>query len=361
MNDFLILPKFSLRPSQFSLYNEFVRKSGSSNTWENPIENKRKRLDNLRTSDKDIVKYFPELAKKAGEINRFHNWQISPSGRKTLQHKINWLYFLSKSRYKKSVSGKFINNFKLNFLTLTLPSTQVHNTAAITKECLNQFLVEMKQRFGMENFVWRLEFQKNGNVHYHLVTDTFCDFFLVRKIWNRILSKLGYVQAYTKKHVFLKLSEYCEMYSNGGQIDFDTLKDRYIKGKRNNWKVPNTVDVKSVSSAKKIAFYISKYFGKKNENQNPCNELDNEENSKGLRLWFCSRSLSKLDKISDYCEAQSIDLFSIISKATDKFKAVTEYCTTIYYSFKSLLLDGKQIIGQLLREYAYSLNYKPAI
>ena len=47
--------------------------------------------------------------------------------------------------------------------------------------------------------------QKNGNVHYHIVTDCFMDFHIVQKIWNRCIDKLGYVQEYSKKHNLMTL------------------------------------------------------------------------------------------------------------------------------------------------------------
>lgn len=52
-----------------------------------------------------------------------------------------------------------------------------------------------------------------------------------------------------------------------------------------------------------------------------CNELDNENNSFSIRLWYCSRSLSRLQSINDYKENILIDWFELL-KGVDKVKQV---------------------------------------
>jgi hypothetical protein len=349
-NRFISVPCVSLTPNRLSMYNKIV-----------PA------YETVKASDKNSVlarakNVISNLANsETGKISRWHNYQLSQSARKSMQLKINWLYFMSKSRYKKNLEGKEIYNFKINFMTLTLPSAQIHPTSVITKECFNQFLTEIRERFSMVNYVWRLEFQKNGNVHYHIVTDVFCEFHIVQKIWNRCIGKLGYVKAYHDKHSLMSLNDYVNAYSNEGKVPFDVLKKRFFRGKALNWSSPNSVDVKSVGSGKKIAFYISKYFGKKQNDRSACNALDNEENSQGIRLWFCSRSLSKLDKITDFYDNTKFDFLYIVTCASDTLQVVHDYCTSYFFSFSSLLAEGKEIIYRVLTNYAKGTGYSPAI
>ena len=199
-NPIIFVPSFSLTPHRLSLFNRrFKRQENVVSTKPTLTrDEKNKLLANLHGGE-----YTKET--------RYHNFTISEHARKTMILKIQWLYFMAKSRYKKSITGKEIHNFKLNFITLTLASKQVHPTAQITKECFNQFMVELRERYKIENYVWRLEFQKNGNVHYHIVTDCYTDFHIVQKVWNRCQEKLGYVTAYQKKHVTIKLI-------NGGSV-----------------------------------------------------------------------------------------------------------------------------------------------
>lgn len=350
MEDIIYIPSFSLNPSSLSLYNSrFLRYPSES--AESKKVTKSQRIEALKNIYGD--NYTPEA--------RYHNFKISEQSHKNIMQKINWLYFLAKSKSVKTLSGKEIYNFKINFITLTLPAMQKHPTSLITTKCLNQFLIEIKKLYSVENLVWRLEFQNNGNVHYHIVTDVYMDYYIVLKHWNRIVNKLGYVDRYADKHRKMSLQEYVETYNKGGKYDFATMKNRYIKGRSFDWQVPNSVDVKPVTSGKIIAYYIAKYFSKKDKGGPICNEHDTKENSMGLRLWFCSRSLSKLKKIRDFVPAFDIDVLSIILKCKKVFKAVHEYCTTFFYDFTQLENEGKAVLSKLLRDYAFNLGYKPAL
>ncbi len=345
----ILIQSFSLNPSRLSLYNTLVKPLSSGNFVKEKLTPKQ-RLDALKNI------YGEEYTTE----KRFHNFELSESARKNMIAKINWLYFLAKPKHIKTYSGKDIYNFKINFITLTLPSKQKHSTSVILKECLNQFITEMRERVKLHNYVWRLEFQKNGNVHFHIVTDVYIDFFLTQKVWNRIINKLGYVDAYQEKHNKMTLFDYAAEYSNHGRVNFDTLKKRYAKGKAINWKEPNSTDVISVSNGKKIAFYISKYFSKKEKSGTKCNELDNIENSMGLRLWFCSRSLSAMKKITDFVPAFKIDLLALVKTAKDLFVVVHDFCTSFYYTFAELENKAKGILHKILKDYSLEMGYSPA-
>lgn len=350
MEEYIFLESFSLTPHRLSIYNTKVRRNPSDDPSEKKLSaaEKNKILANLHGGE-----YTAQT--------RWHNFTISEQARKTMMLKINWLYFMAKSRYKKAISGVEIHNFKLNFITLTLSGKQEHPTAEITEKLFNQFLVEIRKIYKIENYVWRLEFQKNGNVHYHIVTDTYTDFHIVLKIWNRIQDKLGYVAKYTKKHIVMTLNDYVNAYNDNGKVSFDTLKYRYARGKASSWKIPNSVDVKSVSSGKKISFYISKYFSKKENKNNACNPLDNKENSIGLRLWFCSRSLSKLTAIRDFVPAFNFNLLEHLYTAKDIFYVAHDFCQSWFYSISSLVNTSKAVVSQLLRSYATESGYQCSV
>lgn len=309
----------------------------------------------------DVVKGMEVKKAKVVRSNaiekKFHNFELSSISRKKIIKKISWLFQCAKSKSVKSYSGKEIYNFKVNFITLTLPSKQIHPTSQITKDCFERFLNEMRTRCKMANYVWRLEFQNNGNVHYHLVTDTYIDYSLVLKVWNRIINYLGYVDAYCEKMSKLTFHEYVSLFPN---VDFEVLNKRYIKGRANKWKCPNSVDVKNANSQKNISMYISKYFSKKKTNAVKCNELDNEENSFGLRLWFSSRSLSKMDTITQFVEAVDIPLEAVISTCKDVLKVVHDYCVVYYYDFNNLSTYYKELLGKLFGDYQRERGYIPS-
>ena len=346
---YVFLPSFSLDPTKVTSFNSvFVanKKNGTVKSIHEFKSRRKNKFENITSNNK--IK------------RQNHNFTISDNAYRNLKRKINWLYYLSKSKSVITSKGKQIYNFKIGFLTLTLPTKQKHPTSYITKNLLNQFLTEIRQLTKMENYVWRLEFQKNGNVHYHLVTDTFLDYELTKKTWNRILYNHGYVQDYQKKFSKMSLSEYNKYTNPDNKKEFKKVAISYFKGKACNWSQPPSIDIKSVISNKAIANYISKYFAKSSDDNPIKNELDNDDNSKSIRLWFCSRSLSKLKTITNFCEAVDYDIFAIVSHCKETKKIVGKYATSIYFDVKNFIGNSRKWIELLLKGYANQQNYIPS-
>lgn len=298
-----------------------------------------------------------EKTKKVMPEKKFHNFEISKAAQNNIRQKITWLYQLSKSTYCKSSSGKEIFNFKMSFFTLTLPSVQKHCTSFITQNCLNQLFTELREDSLIKNYVWRLEFQKNGNVHYHIASDVFVDYEKLRSMWNRILSKYGYVKEYRDKMKSMSLNDYVTNYRDDKKNDFKTLAKRYAHGVKTDWTEPPTVDVISCTTGKAISMYISKYFNKKEKSGVQKNHLDNEDNSKGLRLWFCSRGLSRLKTISEFVEIAPIPFENLVSCIDKSKKIIYDYCQVIYFNYSQASNYVKRELYAIYHAYALSKNY----
>lgn len=291
---------------------------------------------------------------------QFHNFELSKQASKTLIDRISFMYQLAKSRYKKTSSGKEIFNFKMSFFTLTLPSEQKHPTAKITKDCLNQFWIELQKKYNVVNYVWRLEFQKNGNVHYHCVSDSYVDYLELQTIWNRCIAKLGYVRDFQKKFEKMSWLTYYNLYHKNGVEDAKQLAKRYMNGKNSGWSAPPTVDVKSATSNKSVSLYIAKYFLKKEKTGVKNNPLDNEENSKSMRLWYCSNSVSRLSSIQIFLDDWRGIVADAIAGDTSVKEVFTDWCRIIYFQYQKLATDVKAIFQKIIQEHRQEINYTPA-
>jgi len=346
---YIFLPSFSLEPNKVTSYNSVFIRDREKNEIRSIHD-----LKSKRALGHESTKTETSIVRKA------HNFTISDNAYRTLKRRINWLYYLSKSKQVTTYTGKNIYNFKMAFITLTLPSKQRTCTKDVTNQLLNPFLIELRRITKMENYVWRLEFQENGNAHYHLVTDTYVDYLLIRRLWNRILKNNGYIKPYQEKFSKLNLSEYNKLTNPQGKTEFKIIAQRYAKGKAENWEQPPSVDVKSVISNNAISNYISKYFSKTDEKKPLKNEHDNAENSENLRLWFCSRSLSKLKSISGFCEAVLYDIFALVSYAEKKRKVISKFAITTYFDITSIQGKARKFISMLLKDYSIKQGYIPA-
>lgn len=348
-NPYIFIPSFSLEPNKLTSFNSVFIRDFANETIRSVHELKRTGANK-----------FKEIRSENVIKRQSHQYTISDNAHRTLKRRINWLYYLAKSKSVKTSSGKSIYNFKIGFITLTLPSKQRTPTADVTKNLLNNFLTEIRQKTSMANYIWRLEFQKNGNVHYHIVTDVYLDYKLILLVWNRILKLNGYITDYQAKFTKLNLSAYNKKVNPDGKTDFSVIAKRFAKGKASNWEQPPSVDVKSVISNKAISNYISKYFSKDNADNPIKNELDTPENSSNLRLWFCSRSLSQLKTVTNFCEAVDYDIFAIVSYASKTRKVYLQYATCIFFEIKEMAGSARKWLEMILKDYSKKQGYIPA-
>lgn len=192
---------------------------------------------------------------------------ISPKASKRIRNAVNWL---ASSAEKKRVFCRTDGRtypFKLNFITLTLPSVNHEITDHQFKNrLLKNFISRMSYRHGFRNYVWRVETQANGNIHAHITSDCFIHWREIRDVWNDILIRQGLMKKFAEKH---------------GHSD------------------PNSTDVKSVKSVKDIAAYLAKYFSKG----------DQDRRQVAGKLWACSHSLSDKNPCSIHLDPQ--DTFDV--------------------------------------------------
>lgn len=160
---------------------------------------------------------------------------------------------------------------KLTFCTLTLSSTQIHCDKVIKRECLNYFMITLKRKTKLKNYLWVSEKQKNGNVHFHLLFDKFISWRLVRDLWNEAQNKLGYIDRFEEKH---------------------------------EHKDANSTDIKSLRSIENPSAYITKYITK-----------DEDKNSQCGRMWNCSKRLKEVESYTQLIDPHlSSSLSNLIQK-----------------------------------------------
>ena len=347
---FIISENISFTPSTLTIYDKFYRNenyTGKTPSFAKVVN------DTVGSPAAAEGESITPLCNK-------HNFEMSKQAQRNLRKKVTWLFHLARKKTVTTVKGKVLQNFKMNFATLKLPSEQIHSSDFITKNCLNQLFIEINKKYAFTNYVWRLEYQKNGNLHYHFATDVYIDFFFLQSTWNRILNKYGYVDLYTRKFSQMSLQQYISATNKDGSTDFDTLSKRYAKGCREKWAQPNSVDVKAVFGQNNIAYYISKYMSKK-EDAGAVKKLPIcEDNSANSRLWFCSRSLSKLDTVNDNRHAFDDDIFGILSRCEGVYRHIGEYATTLYFDMSKLIPDVKRLLNKYLFRYMEVQQYVPS-
>lgn len=283
--------------------------------------------------------------------NRKNNGFLSDHALRKMSKSLSYLLCLSEKKKVYSKLQKKYITFRIVFVTLTLPSTQVHTDKEITNICFNQFLIELNKYHNVKKYIWRAEKQENGNIHYHLLINEFIEYQELRKRWNRIINKLGYVDIYQQRMKLyfrngFKLSE-----NPNDKRTVEEQRKAYLIGQKSDWRSPNSTDIHDTRKVKSITAYVSKYLKKQ-----PKVNLDEseEENEKMLvkgRLWSCSQNLSNItgcDLIEDW--EVSDELEKVAEQSKCKIYKDT-YFSVIYVDILEVAKHGSRKLYEYFASY----------
>lgn len=175
--------------------------------------------------------------------------QLTSFSKRKLKRAIQLLVASAKEKEAKNFKTGNTFKFKVNFVTLTLPAPQGNITDKdLKKGALDPWIKRMRRKYKLNNYVWRAERQKNGNLHFHMITDTYIRFDYIRNDWNDCLKKFGFIKVFKKKW-----------------------------GHEN----PNSTDVHAVWKVRNLTQYFIKYMTKEGGKKDVING----------KLWDCSKAL----------------------------------------------------------------------
>lgn len=98
---------------------------------------------------------------------------------------------------RKHYSGQYKpKHSHITFITLTLPSKQIHSDNEIKRSVLMPFIQQIKRTNGVEQYFWAAEPQENSNLHFHLLVDRWIDKKILADRWNVATNHLGYLDRY---------------------------------------------------------------------------------------------------------------------------------------------------------------------
>lgn len=206
--------------------------------------------------------------------SNLHNGKVSLIAKRKIKNGLDYMLFLAKpKKLPNSRAGKKLS-FKLNFITLDLSSDQVHSDQVIKRELLHQFLIEAKKKWQVYLCLWKAEKQKNGRIHFHIITDKFIPWNELRNVWNRIQQKLGYVTAYREDRQLWHRDGFKFNPDYAPRWDYAAQKKAYQEGLRTDWDNPNSVDIHGTRHIVNLKAYFSKEIAK---NPDPAESARPEE------------------------------------------------------------------------------------
>lgn len=217
----------------------------------------------------------------------------------------NWVLAIKMTQRKERGKVKFFSNY-LIMITLTLPAKQYESDKVIKSKYLNLFLQKLRYHSDNLNYLWVCEKQKNGNIHFHLITDRYFKKELIQTLWNESLATGEYINMFQKKF-----------------------------GYRN----PPSTKITSQNQMKDTAEYITKYVTKAEESR----PMDG-------KLWDCSDSLIGLYKLFFSWKPVFYDIIAVDFARFDMKYIVSD--------FRELFLFSKRFIDKFLStDLFYELEF----
>jgi len=272
--------------------------------------------------------------------NNIRKNELSKNSKRKLTRAITYLLKSSKVKSNYNFRNDKEIIFKVNFITLTLSSKQIHSDTQITRLLLNDFLSRIKKIYGVDKYVWRAEKQKNNNIHYHILVDKFIPHNELRQLWNNIQNKLGYVDRYRDqmkeffKEGFRGRMELISSWSLNSQ------KKAYLTGKANDFSQPNSTDIHKIKLVSNLQAYVIKYMAKSDQMTNSA-----------ARLWGCSRILSDIKGALDCIDSEIATEIWKIKKYLNPYIFADSFFEVIFIDIDALYFLGCHRIYFMFMDY----------
>lgn len=259
------------------------------------------------------------------ESNKSHNGKVSSIASRKISKAVDYLLLMASDKKVPSKLHGKVFKFRICFVTLTLPSKQIHSDNDIKTQCLNQFLVEARKKWHVANYIWRAEKQMNGSIHFHILLDKFIPWSELRDVWNRIVNKLGYVERYRDA----MRAFHSEGFKVREQLlktwDYESQVKAYKSGKANDWNSPNSTDIHSIKNVQDVRKYVLKYSTK-----------DDVHGIIKGRIWGCNEDLSNIKGAVELISGVFNSELEIIKKASEAKIYQSDYFSVIHISIKEL-------------------------
>jgi len=337
---------FSVNPSYITTwYNSFHHKRHSSinfNALFDLTDGKLNSLQNLQSNK--------------------HDGHLSLAAVKKISKALDYSIYLAKPPDKhKHLAGKHYQ-YCLNFITLTLSSKQLHSDLEIKKEIFQPWLDYCRKHYKIKNYVWVIEKQKNGNTHFHVVSDKWIPHVELRNLWNKFQQNLGYVTRYAEAQK--------RWFKNGFKVHSALLQNwnynkqysAWLSGCKSGWNNPNSTDVHSLRFISNVKKYMIKYMTKnytrvENKLTFEPNNIEDELLKKDSyskitgRIWGCSESLSKIKGARDDVVDEAIEELTSISNDKSIHSVYDSYFSIHYVTIEQLRSKGLTFIPKLFDDF----------
>jgi len=256
---------------------------------------------------------------QGAEVRAQLNGALSFGQRKRLREAIQALSAIATWKTVYCQEEKKYYRFKLNLITLTLPSSCQLSDREVVKKCLTPFLKNLTRDNKKFLYIWKAEVTDAGTLHFHLTSNIFIHYKKLRIRWNKILYKAGILPKEkielansTDVHAVKKvrnLSAYLCAYISKKDM-YTKVLQRYFQRYK-----------KEISSTTDTIFLLPRKYFQHIKRKPEC------------QLWACSRALQRT-KLSNCFVGSPVEKEFFHNKEWELRTVYTDYFATCYVNSK---------------------------
>lgn len=132
--------------------------------------------------------------------NTAYNEDFSAGAKKRLTKSIDLLVQATKTTHIYNPVTKKKQRHRLSYITLTVSSKTIIPAKECHKKLLEPFLQWLRRTMKVTTYLWKVEFQKRNQTHYHITTPSFIPYQSIRDKWNNLQKQNGLTDDYYKEH-----------------------------------------------------------------------------------------------------------------------------------------------------------------
>lgn len=246
---------------------------------------------------------------------------------------------LSQAAKPKWIYNHITNQYQyhhLSFITLTVSCNKNISTSFARERLLRPFLGWMRDTKGVKSYVWKLEYQQRGQVHYHITCPDFIDYNEIRKTWNSLQHKAGLLDEYAKEH---------------GHFNPNSTDIHAVKHKKNiaNYilkELGKTIDAKRLQATEIVDSLIKAGEIPAEKKKEFVDEYMGDEMKADGKVWDCSNNLSGASYFTIPMERWHMDALDQLRNAGELREVVDDWWSLIYFKSNSppdILLQHEKI------------------
>lgn len=289
----------------------------------------------MQVRDTSVVIYCEQMFSRRFANNRQGRYRMKQArkkqysgamtqgGKKRMTKAITLLCQASPSRtIYNEVTHQYQPNHRLSFITLTVANNKNLTAREGYDHLFRHFLQWLHRTKKVKMYVAKVEFQKRGQIHYHLTIPDFIHYKEIRDKWNELQRKAGLLDDYAAEHKHFN---------------------------------PNSTDIHDVRAVKNMANYLMKELGKTIDGKRlamqkivdslvqageiapeqaaaTLDEYTGEEMKTEGKIWYCSDNLSSAKYYSVVMSSEHDAMIDILkSRGQVRIKS-GDFWQIIYFS-----------------------------